>query len=183
MRVPGWTKRLPWSSSIRPASAFSRVDLPLPLRPTRQARSPRASPASTPANSGAPPNVIAAPLSDTSGGLTRVCASEGSCELAPRRAHASLRSEGSCELALDAHLFPCRPDGGDLLVGQLDRLGRHALADQAVGMVLAHQPTIGGLELVVAGIARRAQHGIGILGDQLGAEMAAPDALEGDRVE
>ena len=34
-------KRSPESGSTTPARAFSKVDLPLPLRPTRQVRSPR----------------------------------------------------------------------------------------------------------------------------------------------
>src|SRR4030088_1418151 len=57
MVAPGWTKRLPLSDSTRPAAIFNSVDLPEPLRPIRQPRSPDDTDSSTPDNSGVPPNV------------------------------------------------------------------------------------------------------------------------------
>ena len=40
MVAPGWRNTSPRSISISPAAIFSSVDLPEPLRPTRQTRSP-----------------------------------------------------------------------------------------------------------------------------------------------
>src|SRR5665647_568343 len=57
MVAPGCTKRLPLSGSTRPAAIFSSVDLPEPLRPIRQTRSPADTDSSTPDNSGVPPKV------------------------------------------------------------------------------------------------------------------------------
>src|SRR3546814_20729901 len=56
--------------SSSPDSAFSRVDLPDPLRPTRHSRSPVATGRSTPANSARPPKPSCAPRSATTGGAT-----------------------------------------------------------------------------------------------------------------
>src|ERR1700689_2708895 len=68
MVAPGWTKRLPLSGSTRPAAIFSSVDLPEPLRPIRQTRSPADSDSSTPDNSGVPPNVSFISFNWISGG-------------------------------------------------------------------------------------------------------------------
>src|SRR5918993_374569 len=57
MVAPGCTKRLPPSDSTRPAAIFKSVDLPEPLRPIRQTRSPADTDSSTPDNSGVPPKV------------------------------------------------------------------------------------------------------------------------------
>src|ERR1700738_331073 len=57
MVAPGCTKRLPPSGATVPAAIFKSVDLPEPLRPIRQTRSPSETDNSTPANSGVPPNV------------------------------------------------------------------------------------------------------------------------------
>ena len=57
--APGWTKRLPRSGSVRPAAIFSSVDLPDPLRPTRQVRSPGPMASSASIRSGVPPKVRA----------------------------------------------------------------------------------------------------------------------------
>ena len=51
-----------------PAAIFSSVDLPEPLRPTRQTRSPAETDSSTPVSSGVPPKVSAMSLSWISGG-------------------------------------------------------------------------------------------------------------------
>src|ERR1700736_5503160 len=55
MVEPGCTKRVPLSGSTVPAAIFSNVDLPEPLRPIRQTRSPAETDSSTPDNSGVPP--------------------------------------------------------------------------------------------------------------------------------
>src|ERR1700686_4033218 len=68
MVAPGCTKRLPLSASTRPAAIFSSVDLPEPLRPIRQTRSPGDTDSSTPDNSGVPPNVSAMSFNWISGG-------------------------------------------------------------------------------------------------------------------
>src|SRR5690242_5575426 len=68
MVTPGCTKRLPRSGSTRPAMILSSVDLPEPLRPTRQRRSSAESNKSTPANSGVPPKVSAMSFNWISGG-------------------------------------------------------------------------------------------------------------------
>src|SRR5882757_7197057 len=68
MVAPGCTKRLPPSGSTRPAAIFSSVDLPEPLRPIKQTRSPDDTDNSTPANSGVPPNVRAMSFNWISGG-------------------------------------------------------------------------------------------------------------------
>src|SRR5450631_4900264 len=57
MVAPGCTKRLPLSGSTLPAAIFKSVDLPEPLRPIRQTRSPDETDSSTPDNSGVPPKV------------------------------------------------------------------------------------------------------------------------------
>src|SRR6187431_3132700 len=57
MVAPGCTKRLPPSGSTMPAAILSNVDLPEPLRPIRQTRSPDDTDSSTPDNSGVPPKV------------------------------------------------------------------------------------------------------------------------------
>src|SRR5450756_2559289 len=57
MVAPGCTKRLPLSGSTEPAAIFNSVDLPEPLRPIRQTRSPADTDSSTPDNSGVPPKV------------------------------------------------------------------------------------------------------------------------------
>src|SRR5439155_23608111 len=59
MVAPGCTKRLPPSGSTKPAAILSSVDLPEPLRPIRQTRSPCDTDNSTPDNSGVPPKVSA----------------------------------------------------------------------------------------------------------------------------
>src|ERR1700689_4550501 len=68
MVAPGWTKRLPLSASTRPAAIFSSVDLPEPLRPIRQTRSPCDTDSSTPDSSGVPPNVSRISFNWISGG-------------------------------------------------------------------------------------------------------------------
>ncbi|BAE49666.1 hypothetical protein amb0862 [Paramagnetospirillum magneticum AMB-1] len=57
MEAPGWTKRSPESGRISPARTLSSVDLPEPLRPTRQVLSPLATQVVTPSKSGVPPKV------------------------------------------------------------------------------------------------------------------------------
>src|SRR6202011_732731 len=66
--APGCTKRLPLSDSTRPAAIFSSVDLPEPLRPIRQTRSPADTDSSTPDNSGVPPKVSFISFNWISGG-------------------------------------------------------------------------------------------------------------------
>src|SRR3954469_18787547 len=68
MVAPGCTNRLPPSASTRPAAILSSVDLPEPLRPIRQTRSPDDTDSSTPDNSGVPPNVRAISFNWISGG-------------------------------------------------------------------------------------------------------------------
>src|SRR6476660_6338640 len=68
MVAPGCTKRLPPSDSTRPAAIFRSVDLPEPLRPIRQTRSPDDTDSSTPDNSGVPPKVSAMSFNWISGG-------------------------------------------------------------------------------------------------------------------
>src|SRR3978361_634629 len=68
MGAPGCTKRLPLSGSTRPATIFSSVDLPEPLRPIRQTRSNDDTDNSTPDNSGVPPKVSAMSFNWISGG-------------------------------------------------------------------------------------------------------------------
>src|SRR5882757_6914665 len=68
MVAPGCTKRLPRSGSTRPAAILSRVDLPEPLRPIRQTRSPMETDNSTPASKGVPPKVSAMSFNWISGG-------------------------------------------------------------------------------------------------------------------
>src|SRR5271156_3172959 len=51
IRAAGVRVRSPPSGSVKPISTRSRVDLPAPLRPTRQARTPGSKPRSTPSNS------------------------------------------------------------------------------------------------------------------------------------
>src|SRR3954467_7377016 len=68
MVAPGCTKRLPPSGSTVPAAIFSSVDLPGPLRPIRQTRSPDDTDSSTPDNSGVPPNVSLISFNWISGG-------------------------------------------------------------------------------------------------------------------
>src|SRR3954469_5086248 len=68
MVAPGCTKRLPPSGSTVPAAIFSSVDLPEPLRPIRQTRSPDDTDSSTPDNSGVPPNVSLISFNWISGG-------------------------------------------------------------------------------------------------------------------
>ena len=68
MVAPGCTKRLPPSGSTRPAAIFSSVDLPEPLRPIRQTRSPDDTDSSTPDNSGVPPKVSLISFNWISGG-------------------------------------------------------------------------------------------------------------------
>src|SRR6516165_7935908 len=68
MVTPGCTKRLPRSGSIIPAAIFNNVDLPEPLRPIRQTRSPEDTDNSTPDNSGVPPKVSAMSFNWISGG-------------------------------------------------------------------------------------------------------------------
>src|SRR5262249_42789054 len=68
MVAPGCTKRLPRSGSTRPAAILSRVDLPEPLRPTRQTRSLSPTVSSTLVSTGVPPKVSAISLSWIRGG-------------------------------------------------------------------------------------------------------------------
>ncbi len=68
MVAPGCTKRLPPSGSTVPAAIFSSVDLPEPLRPIRQTRSPDDTDSSTPDNSGVPPKVSLISFNWISGG-------------------------------------------------------------------------------------------------------------------
>src|SRR6266567_3702230 len=68
MVAPGCTKRLPLSGSTRPAAILSSVDLPEPLRPIRQTRSPDDTDNSTPDNSGVPPKVSRISFNWISGG-------------------------------------------------------------------------------------------------------------------
>src|ERR1700676_4950196 len=73
MVAPGCTKRLPLSDSTRPAAIFSSVDLPEPLRPIRQTRSPVDTDSSTPDNSGVPPKVSLISFNWISGGAMFLC--------------------------------------------------------------------------------------------------------------
>ena len=52
MVAPGWAKRVPPSAIGSPARMRSRVDLPAPLRPTSDSRSPGAMASSTPSRIG-----------------------------------------------------------------------------------------------------------------------------------
>src|ERR1700722_12793678 len=53
----------PRSGSTSAAAIFSRVDLPVPLRPTRDTRSPELTDSSAPERSGVPPKVRTISLS------------------------------------------------------------------------------------------------------------------------
>ena len=55
----GLHEPVPRSASISPAAILSSVDLPEPLRPTRQSRSPAETDNSAPSSSGVPPKVSA----------------------------------------------------------------------------------------------------------------------------
>src|ERR1700730_12956434 len=55
MLAPGCAKRLPASGCTSPAAMRSKVDLPEPLRPTRQIRSPAATASAAPDSNGAAP--------------------------------------------------------------------------------------------------------------------------------
>src|SRR4029079_15149051 len=68
MVAPGVTTRLPPSGSTVPAAIFRSVDLPEPLRPISQTRSPDDTDSSTPDNSGVPPNVSLISFNWISGG-------------------------------------------------------------------------------------------------------------------
>src|SRR4249919_454752 len=68
MVAPGCTKRLPPSASTMPAAIFKSVDLPEPLRPIRQTRSPADTDNSTPDNNGVPPKVSRMSFNWISGG-------------------------------------------------------------------------------------------------------------------
>ena len=59
---------------------------------------------------------------------------------------------------------PCigRVDGGELLIGKPHELFRHAARNQAVGMVLPHEQTIGALDLFLACAVIDAQDDIGV---------------------
>src|SRR3954454_23343824 len=72
MVAPGCTKRLPPSGSTRPAAILSSVDLPEPLRPIRQTRSPVETDNSTPASNGVPPKVSAISFNWISGGAIKI---------------------------------------------------------------------------------------------------------------
>ena len=76
-------------------------------------------------------------------------------------------------------------DVGEGLVGVLDELLGQALGDQAVGMMLAHQPAINLAHLVVAHIARQAQHRIRVGARHLACSgrEAAVDLLERGLIE
>src|SRR5262249_30863267 len=67
MVASGLRNVVPLSGSTRPAAILRSVDLPDPLRPTRQRRSPAETIRSTPSRSGVPPKVSATPLSWSSG--------------------------------------------------------------------------------------------------------------------
>src|SRR6185369_14870333 len=69
MVAPGWAKRLPPSASIKPAAILSKVDLPEPLRPTRQSRSPSPTLSSAPSNSRWPPNATVISLRCKTGAM------------------------------------------------------------------------------------------------------------------
>src|SRR5438105_11399209 len=68
MVAPGWAKRRPESNGISPAAIRNRVDLPEPLRPTKQVRSPDETEIPAPASSGAVPKVRAISWSVRRGG-------------------------------------------------------------------------------------------------------------------
>src|SRR6516164_9028295 len=57
MVAPGWAKRYPASGCTSPAAMRRRVDLPEPLRPTRQTRSPAATASSALESRGVTPKV------------------------------------------------------------------------------------------------------------------------------
>ncbi len=67
-------------------------------------------------------------------------------------------------------------DSGEFVCGEPDELLGHAARDQAVGMVLAHEPAIGALDLVLAGIVGDAEHDIRIGGIRL--EVTCADAAK-----
>src|SRR4051794_34920905 len=116
--MPGCAKRSPPSRSISPANTFSSVDLPPPLRPTRQARSPLPSPTERPAKVGRPPKVTVASRSASSGGS------------------ANAASSGKPPRARDAVVGSV--DAGELHRRDADELGGQPLRDQQVGVMLAH---------------------------------------------
>src|SRR5207244_11904739 len=68
MVAPGCTNRLPPSGSTMQAAIISSVDLPEPLRPIRQTRSPDDTDSSTLDSSGVPPNVSLISFNWISGG-------------------------------------------------------------------------------------------------------------------
>src|SRR3546814_15430702 len=114
--------------SSSPDSAFSRVDLPDPLRPTRHSRSPFATGRSTPANSGRPPKPSCAPRSATTGGATLSLGD-------------AMNSNQVADL-LDA--VPGAVDARKLVGGRRPGLLGGCLGDQPVGEGSAHTTGVRG---------------------------------------
>src|SRR4051812_34333407 len=99
------------------------VDLPLPLAPTRQTRSPLPNPSEIPEKSGRPPNVTAASRSASCGGDAGMFSE--CCDMK------------SVDAAFLGDLVVGGIDGRELLVRQGHELLRQALGDQPVRMVVA----------------------------------------------
>src|ERR1051325_1254016 len=78
-------------------------------------------------------------------------------------AYSPMRRPSSPEAPLVLDLVVGRVDGGELVVGELDELLRHAARDQLVGMILAHQQSVSPPDFFLAGRVRDPQDDVGVL--------------------
>src|SRR5215467_1824801 len=135
MVAPGCTKHVPRSGSIRPAAILSKVDLPDPLRPTRQTRSPAETLNSTPSSSGVPPKVSAMSLSWMRGATIVLCDSAALRALQAANGLVERGQEGGA-VARRERSRPARDlAGGAKVVHQVAHRQRHA--DRRLGERLA----------------------------------------------
>src|SRR5476649_2556256 len=147
---------------MRPASTRSSVDLPLPLRPTRQARSPRPRASETPSKVGRPPKVRIASFRARSGGNGK--------------SYAKGLVGSECEPMGE------RPTGDETLEVVAGAVGQPALAEDAHAAreMTRDQQVRAGPQRVVA----RQRLGVGDVepgaGDPAGAERAAQGRLIDD---
>src|SRR6516164_4333985 len=110
MVAPGCAKRYPASGSTSPAAMRRRVDLPEPLRPTRQTRSPAATASSTPESRGVTPKVRLMSCSRSNGGAMTKEISRDRCGW---RIVSICQNEGTAlggvEMTRLMHVFTHRP--------------------------------------------------------------------------
>src|SRR5262249_25428924 len=147
MVAPGWTKRSPPSGSTRPAAILSSVDLPEPLRPTRQMRSEGATVSSALSSRGVPPNVRLMFLRVINGGaMGTLLAAEGSrinCNLAAPLA----RSTAAADFAAGGPISARLAFAEEVLVGH-DRLAWVRLSPVGnIGVIIRdtdHEPSCPG---------------------------------------